>query len=244
MTGYILNDRKTFEIFVRAEKILDSNLFPVMKKFQREEIEQWIQTAEKFAGKNGKIIDIGCGSGRILKALLKKGFNATGFDNDPLLVEYCKKKGMSVFLADATKKVPKKQKEKYSLAGISFNSLFNFPEKTRKKWIAHARGLLEKNGVLLLIVYSDTPFSRKTIPQRIGFYKAEILPPNGFSTEFFDGKEKGIRVYDARRRERFFSRWVSRKELMREIRAWKGFSLASLEPLKCGIGWNVLLIKK
>lgn len=245
MTGYILNDNKTFEIFVRTEKILNKGVFPAMKKFQDEEIEFWKKIAREYAETGYKIIEIGFGGGRILKALTRNGVSCAGFDNDPLFVKYCKKQKLDVFRGDATSKVPKRHRAKYQIVGISFNTLYNFPKKTRKKWMAHAAGLLKKNGLVILNVYSDTHFSRKTIGERVRFYKATLSPPSDYTVQFFDnGKERGIKLCDPAGRERFFSRWTAKKELTKEIGRWKKFGILQIQAMKCGIGWNVLLAKK
>ena len=39
---------------------------------------------------NGKILEIGCGAGRILKNLQKKGYDTLGFDIDRTAVQLCK----------------------------------------------------------------------------------------------------------------------------------------------------------
>ncbi len=41
----------------------------------------------------GRVLDIGCGAGRVLEYLGKRGFRATGIDNSPLAIKVCKKRG-------------------------------------------------------------------------------------------------------------------------------------------------------
>ncbi|HDQ59870.1 MAG TPA: class I SAM-dependent methyltransferase [Candidatus Woesearchaeota archaeon] len=52
--------------------------------FQKEAI--------KFA--KGRVLDIGCGAGRVGIYLKQKGFDYLGIDNSPLAVEVCKKRGL------------------------------------------------------------------------------------------------------------------------------------------------------
>ncbi|MEW6295077.1 MAG: hypothetical protein AB1467_02135 [Candidatus Diapherotrites archaeon] len=216
-----------------------------MRIFENEEIKFWLKTARKYAGKKDKIIEIGCGGGRILKELMKAGFNASGFDNNILFVNHCKKHSLNVFYLDATKKAPKKHKFKYKIAGIALNTLFNFQEKTRKKWALHACNLLEKDGLLIINAYSDNNFSRKNIGERIKFYEAVLAPPKNYYVEFFDnGRERGIRLCNPNGKEKFFSRWITRNELVKEIKTWKCFKIKLIKLMKCRIGRNVLLAKK
>lgn len=243
-TGYILNSKKTFEIFIKTEKVLKAGRFPVMSKFANEEIRFWIKIAKKYLKKDEEIIEMGCGGGRIIKSLTKAGFSASGFDNDALFVDYCRKQNLNVFYFDATNKVPKKHKSKYKIAGITINTLFNFPKEIRRKWILSAYNLLKEKGILIISAYSDTKFSKATINERVKFYESVLAPPKNYRVEFFDNsKRKGIRLCDNRRKEYLFSEWISKSKLLREVNSWKGFKSFSIKPMKCGIAWILLLIK-
>ncbi|MFH0852682.1 MAG: class I SAM-dependent methyltransferase [bacterium] len=244
-TGYILNSQKTFEIFLRTEKVLKNNLFPIVSKFVREEIDFWIKTAKRYIKKDEKIIEMGCGSGRILKELTKADFSAFGFDNDALFIDYCRKQNLKVFYLDATKAAPKKHKLKYKMAGIAVNTLFNFPKKIRKKWISSAHNLLKEKGTLIMTAYSDSRFSRTTIKERVKFYENVLMPPKDSYIEFFDdGKRKGVHLCGHNKKEIWFSEWISRGELLKEANSWKNFKVVSIQEMKCGIGWKLVSIKK
>ena len=43
----------------------------------------------------GKVLDIGCGAGRVALYLQEQGFEVTGIDNSPLAVETCRLRGVS-----------------------------------------------------------------------------------------------------------------------------------------------------
>jgi len=49
---------------------------------------------EALQSAQGKILDVGCGAGRILKWLQDQEADATGFDIDPLLVTLCRERGI------------------------------------------------------------------------------------------------------------------------------------------------------
>jgi 2-polyprenyl-3-methyl-5-hydroxy-6-metoxy-1,4-benzoquinol methylase len=55
----------------------------------------------RWVGKEDRILDIGCGDGRILRFLLQQGYQAEGVDLNPELVALCREQGLPVELGDA-----------------------------------------------------------------------------------------------------------------------------------------------
>ena len=242
MAGYIFNDKRTYDIFIKTENILRKKIFPIMNKFENDEIDFWIDICKRYLDKGDALVEMGVGSGRILCALSKR-FNVYGFDNDRFFIRYCRKRKLKVFYADATKKVSKNNKGRYKIAGISFNTLFNFPKEARLKWVAHAFDLLKDQGFLIITCYSYSGPSIKTISDRIKFYENVLDPPKNTRVEFYSNKERGIRLCDITGKEYFFSRWCTKSELLNEIKSWKNFRIVILKLLECKIGWKILLKK-
>lgn len=59
--------------------------------------------------RSSKIIEIGCGSGAILRMLSELGFlNTTGIDKNPIAIEHCKKKGLLNVLVGDARALPQK----------------------------------------------------------------------------------------------------------------------------------------
>jgi len=57
--------------------------------------EDWVPNEKKairFA--RGRILDIGCGAGRMMLYMMQKGMDVTGVDISPLAVEVCRKRGL------------------------------------------------------------------------------------------------------------------------------------------------------
>lgn len=54
---------------------------------------------ELFLGKE-RIVDLGCGRGEFVELLSERGLNATGVDNHPEMIEFCRERGLRVELAD------------------------------------------------------------------------------------------------------------------------------------------------
>ena len=68
-----------------------------------EESDFWSKVKAKLIlklveGKN--VLDVGCGSGRLSKTLLDKGFKVVAIDTDSKAVEIAKKKGINAFVSD------------------------------------------------------------------------------------------------------------------------------------------------
>jgi SAM-dependent methyltransferase len=68
-----------------------------------EESDFWSKVKVKLIlklveGKN--VLDVGCGSGRLSKTLLEKGYSVVAIDNDWKAVEIAKKKGIMAFVSD------------------------------------------------------------------------------------------------------------------------------------------------
>jgi len=245
MGKYVINDKKVFETFVRSEEILKQGLFPMMSRFEEEEIDFWKKTIQNYLKENDPIIEIGCGSGRILKILSEEGFSVVGFDNNKLFLDYCKKRGLKVFYADATSSVSEEHQNKYCLAGVALNTLFNFPKEIRLKWVVHTRNLLTEDGYLVFSSYSNTSTSRSENDKRVKFYEACIEPPEGYKIDFLDKDgETGICMYGPDGKQEWFSRWLTKEELAREIDSWGGFKLIKIEPMDCLVGYNILVQKQ
>lgn len=70
-----------------------------MDFYLRDELEKFEKDALNFA--TGKILDVGCGPGRVLKYLQNKDFDVTGFDVDSAAIQLCKERGLeNVFVGD------------------------------------------------------------------------------------------------------------------------------------------------
>jgi len=241
MSGYIVNDDQTFKNFLRAERILAHGEYPLMSRFAKEETRLILDELEGIDVVTDKIIEIGCGGGRLLNVMKDHGYDCRGFDNDMKSLEHCKNKGLNVFYGDALRKQKTEFKGKFKLAIIGFNTLFNFDRSTRNKWITNASYLLEKKGILVFTVYADNNISRVNMSSRIRFYNDAIRPKKNYLIEFSPIRARIEMKFN--NRVVWFSELKKVKELKREIKSWKGFRIKSIKSFSSGIAFLVSLKK-
>ncbi|MBS3150894.1 methyltransferase [Candidatus Woesearchaeota archaeon] len=143
---------------------------------------------KKFA--RGRILDIGCGSGILMKAALTKSKNVFGVDIDDESLEFCKRQGLNVKKSDLFSNV----KERFDF--IIFNPPYlpedeikdkdlvggKFGWETIERFFSDAGKYLNENGKVL-IVFSNLTDKRKV---------DEIILKNGFEFEMLEEKSVGL----------------------------------------------------
>ncbi len=94
--------------------------------------------AIKFA--RGKILDIGCGVGRVGLYLQGKGLNVTGIDNSPLAIRICKARGLrkaKVLPIENIGRFPPHSLDTIIMFGCNFGLFGNFSRARRLLKIMH-----------------------------------------------------------------------------------------------------------
>lgn len=82
---------EAYEIVERDDGLLDA--YPVERYFTSP--EKWQGTSARILNLvKGKVLDVGCGAGRIALYLQKRGCKVTGIDNSPLAIKVCKLRGV------------------------------------------------------------------------------------------------------------------------------------------------------
>ena len=122
-------------------------------------IEKYVK---RFA--SGKVLDVGCGSGILMRAALTKTKNVEGVDIDDESLEYCKKQGLKVYKSDLFSNV----KGKFDF--VIFNPPY-LPEDEIKdkdliggkfgweiieRFFLEVKNYLNKNGKILILFSSLT----------------------------------------------------------------------------------------
>src|SRR3989344_177490 len=148
-------------------------------------IEKYVK---EFA--HGEVLEIGCGSGILMEAALKKSKDVEGVDVDDEAVGYCKKKGLNVKKSNLFENV----KGKFDF--IIFNPPY-LPEDEIKdkdliggkegyeiieKFFSKAKKYLNENGEVLIL------FSSLTNKEKVD----SIIRKNGFNYEKLEEKSVGL----------------------------------------------------
>ncbi|MCC6013851.1 MAG: class I SAM-dependent methyltransferase [Candidatus Verstraetearchaeota archaeon] len=123
----------------------------------KEDIEFYKKEAKKV---DGKVLEVGCGTGRVYLELLKEGIDIYGIDISKRMLEELKRKAKAMSL------IPKvrigdmrnfKFKEKFSLIIVPFRTfLYNLTTEDQLKTLKNFKRNLKENGkVILNFFYPD-----------------------------------------------------------------------------------------
>ena len=122
------------------------------------EFKDWLpheKKAIRFA--KGKILDIGCGTGKHTLYLQSKGFDVVGIDISPLAIKVCKKRGLKKARVLSILEVDKFRPRRFDtilLLGNNFGLLQN--RKTAKRILKKFTKFLLKKQLLLQKVVIHT----------------------------------------------------------------------------------------
>ncbi len=155
-----------------------------------------------------KVLDVGCGNGRIVKSLINVNIKYTGIDNSPELINLAKKNfpNYDFFVGDILK---------LPLAENSFDVVFclsvlhHLPGKEyRREALREIRRVLKQNGTLILFNWS---YLSPKMPRRfINFTLKKIFSKSGLD---FGDIYLGWADTDVKRYVHLFSRWGIKKLL-------------------------------
>ncbi len=108
----------------------------------------------KYCPKNGKVLDLGCGTGNTLLTLRKYGIEGVGIELSRKLVEIAKGSGLNVIYGDITKGISKYFPQKKFDVIYSYHVFEHLNNDERKFVIFEIKKLLKDNGKVILV----TPF--------------------------------------------------------------------------------------
>lgn len=89
---YWKGNRDVFEIVERDDGYIDISGGPSFYFADFKNWPVWQKRAIRLA--RGRVLDIGCGAGRCLLYLQKKGLDVVGLDNSPLAARVCRERGI------------------------------------------------------------------------------------------------------------------------------------------------------
>ena len=119
----------------------------------------------------GRVLDIGCGDGFILKILKDHGLESYGIDINRYFVEITRREGLSCVLGDA-RNIPFPDNS-FDTVLIVNNTLGNIP-LGKIRTLQEANRVLKPGGKGFVSVYRDDPF---TLEHRLASYRSVGLHP-------------------------------------------------------------------
>ncbi len=149
-----------------AQKILEDNkkLWNVIaKKFDLTRKINWpeLKDLENYAKPKMKILDLGCGNGRLFELLKDKKIDYTGIDDSKKLIKLAKKKypfvpplrgGINKFLVGNALKLPFKDNSFDLIYSIAV--FHHIPSKElRLRFLKEAKRVLKRDGRIVLTVW-------------------------------------------------------------------------------------------
>ena len=138
----------------------------------------------------GKVLDVGCGSGVILKALQEKGLECEGIDPSHVAVKLCKDKGLNVH-ASTIKDFNPEEKYDYVVCIGTIYYLDDFEENFEK-----ILSFLKPEGKLIINFYNPLRLNKsKFIKVSYSKFKGAIKKHNLKNKVVFGNLISLIKVY-------------------------------------------------
>jgi SAM-dependent methyltransferase len=213
MKAYYKNGKGVLEIVERDDGYIDVH-DGVCDYFST--YEDWREDEKSaFSHCRGRVVDVGCGAGRIALYLQEKGHTVVGIDNSPGAIEVCRARGVKELLNIPFTQIDRRvgQVDSFVLFGNNFG-LFGSPKRAR--WLLRRLKSLTSRHALIIAQTTD-PYQTQN-PDHLAYHERN------------------------RQRGRLGGQLRIRVRYRRIIGPWMDYLLVSkqeLEQIVPGTGWAV-----
>lgn len=122
---------------------------------------------------SGRVLDLGCGAGRLLGYLVALGGEVQGVDISPRMIDYCRRRypGASVMIGDMSA-LPDAVGGGFDAIFASYNLIDVLDDRARRTLLADLHGRLGDEGVLIFsshnLAFADAGGTRPSTPRALG----------------------------------------------------------------------------
>ncbi len=192
-----------------------------------------LEFIKKYAKKGSKVLDIGCGNGRLLNLFKDSSINYTGIDSSKKLIEIAKKyrKGKEIFIHGNAVSLPFENETFDTVFSIAV--LHHIPSKKfRKQFISEAHRVLKKDGTLVLTVWNTA--QKRFLKKHVYHFIKKIF---GFSDLDFGDL---VLTFGKDKRKRYVHTFT--KTGLKTLLKKGGFAITSIQEVKRKSGYANLVI--
>lgn len=208
----------------------------------RPEIWEDLMYLKKFAKDGDRVLDLGCGNGRLLELFKDKKIDYTGVDNSQKLIKIAKRRHENYNLKNIKSQFATGDALHLLFKDNTFDKIYSIAvfhhipsRELRTRFLKEAKRILKKDGLLIMTVWNL--WQRKT-NWRV-FIKLTLLKLIGFSKLDF----KDFWIPWGKKLNRYIHAFT-RKEL-RDIVSKSGFSVKECGLLKRKAGYfNIYVIAR
>lgn len=141
------------------------HLYHIHHSAHMEDLPFWLSLAQQ---QGGPVLELGCGTGRILVPLVRAGFQVCGIDNDPAMLEFLRgnltqAEAKLVTLVEADM-ASFKLEERFPLAILPCNTFSTLEPATRQATLANVFAHLRSGGIFA--VSMPNPVLLEELPRR------------------------------------------------------------------------------
>ncbi len=158
-----------FEVVERDDGYIDVSGGPEMYLSSYNEWPMYYKRALRLA--HGRVLDIGCGAGRIALYLQEQGLDVTGIDISPLMIKTCKERGLIKAEVRSITKIDRDMGKFDTIVmfGNNFGLTSNFK---RARWILKKFDKLTNPGAYILA--ESRQHRQTTEPMHLEYQKRNI----------------------------------------------------------------------